>query len=83
MAEDFFKTLKPRDCPTELDEVNRFLSEPVMATENVKRFPVVQRLFRHYNTTLPSSASVERLFSADGQISSLPLTDYQINILNI
>lgn len=51
-------------------EILKYLNKP--STNSVKdlsqldEFPIVKRLFAKYNSILPSSASVERLFSLGG-----------------
>ena len=64
---DFFKSLKPRRA-LETEELDRFLSDGSAASESILNFPILSRLFLRYNTALPSSASVERLFSVAGSI---------------
>ena len=64
--------------------------------EDLHKYPIVKRLFILYNTVLPSSASVERLFSlgglvlsskhnrlADGRFEKLLLMRYNKDYLNI
>ncbi|XP_046632973.1 uncharacterized protein LOC124312489 isoform X2 [Daphnia pulicaria] len=64
---DFFKSLNPRKA-LETEELDRFLSDGSAASESILNFPILSRLFLRYNTALPSSASVERLFSVAGSI---------------
>jgi hypothetical protein len=49
-------------------EVDLYLSETFKDIESLKKFPQILNLFKKYNTPLPSSAPVERLFSLGGQI---------------
>ena len=64
--------------------------------EDLHKYPIVNRLFILYNTVLPSSASVERLFSlgglvlsskrnrlVDGRFEKLLLMRYNKDYLNI
>ena len=50
--------------------VNQFLASPRSDTMLVKDFPIIEKIFRQYNTTMPSSADVERLFRHGGTIFS-------------
>lgn len=52
------------------DELYRFLNSKSTNIEMLNDYPKIKKFFIKYNTALPSSASVERLFS----ISSLVLT---------
>ncbi len=52
----------------EVEEVDKFLNKGITATETVLQYPTILKLYRRHNTTLPSSVSVERLFSTGGQI---------------
>ena len=45
-----------------------YLSDTSRDIESLSKFPGILKLFRKYNTPLPSSALVERLFSLGGQI---------------
>ena len=49
--------------------VERFIkTENLEPAELLNSFPYIKKLFIMFNTTLPSSASVERLFSHAGLI---------------
>ena len=46
----------------------QFLQDPSHDIQQLHRYAAIAKLFIKFNTTLPSSALVERLFSAAGQI---------------
>ena len=50
-------------------EVNDYLAN-ARSIDNLHKYPLVKRLFLLYNTALPSSAPVERLFSLGGLVLS-------------
>ena len=61
----------PRRRPDELTAeliVNQFLTSTRSDLRLVKDFPLIEKVFRQNNTTVPSSAPVERLFSHGGNI---------------
>ena len=46
-----------------LDEVDFFLKDKDQSMDILKKYPQIQLLFIKYNTSIPTSAPVERLFS--------------------
>ena len=51
-----------------VSEASQYLQAPLSPLESLKLYPKVQELYNKSNTTIPSSAAVERLFSCDGLI---------------
>src|SRR6218665_1168527 len=49
-------------------EVDDYLASKAMNIQSLKDFPTIARAFQKANSTLPSSAAVERLFSVSGMI---------------
>jgi hypothetical protein len=47
---------------------NKFFAESKTSLESLRQFPGVLQVFLKYNTPLPSSAPVKRLFSLAGHI---------------
>ena len=66
---DYYNCFKaaPR-LPCVTSEVDNFLNENSASTDSILKYPSLVKIFVRYNTALPSSASVERLFSVGGQI---------------
>ena len=50
------------------NEVDLFLSDTSQKLSSLRKYPALKQLFLKYNAALPSSASVERLFSLAGRI---------------
>ena len=67
--DDFFslaiETYENTDATAEVD---MYLTDTSRDIECLVKFPGILKLFKKYNTPLPSSAPVERLFSLGGQI---------------
>ena len=61
-------TLKIESSPARL--VNDYLESDCYELSLLKTMPIMEKIFRKFNTTLPSSAPVERLFSSAGGIFS-------------
>ena len=51
-----------------LGEMDMYLADKSREVDCLVKYPVVKQLFLKYNTGLPSSAPVERMFSLGGQI---------------
>ena len=47
-------------------EALQFLNDPLHELQQMRKYPVVARVFVKYNISVPSSAPVERLFSQAG-----------------
>ena len=62
--EDFFQL---EDDPASLtgtpENILRLYQESIYSVEQLKEIPILCAIFRRYNTAIPSSAAVERLFS--------------------
>uniref|UniRef100_A0A8D0D640 BED-type domain-containing protein n=1 Tax=Sander lucioperca TaxID=283035 RepID=A0A8D0D640_SANLU len=62
-----FETAQQTSSSAE-EEVQRYLQDPDKSLASLKTYPMIRALFLKCNTTLPSSAPVERLFSQGGLI---------------
>ncbi len=65
---DEFFPLRSEAQSTECSLLDMYKAQPLGNLSDLKKFPVLERLFRKYNTLLPSSAAVERVFSHGGDI---------------
>jgi hypothetical protein len=63
-------------------EVDMYLSDSCKEIARLKIFPRIMKLFLKYNTTLPSIAPVERLFSLESQIY-VPRRNRLMNTANV
>jgi hypothetical protein len=69
MEDDFFKFDVQQPVSNEIaSQIDQYLSDPRSQLTVLDTFPVIRQLFIKYNTPVPSSAPVERLFSLGGQI---------------
>ena len=67
--DDFFCfEAQPAESTDARTEVDMFLTDTSRAIHCLSRYPVIQKLVLQCNTALPSTATVERLFSLGGQI---------------
>ena len=63
----FFSITKNEDGKV---QVAAYLSDSDRSLSMLHKYPAVKATFIQYNTSLPSSAPVERLFSTGGQIET-------------
>ncbi|KAI9554937.1 hypothetical protein GHT06_020217 [Daphnia sinensis] len=65
---NFFESLyRPSSIPS-TSELDMFLADQSVKTSSLLKYPTIKEMFLKFNAALPSSASVERLFSVGGSI---------------
>ena len=72
IEDDEYESYAPRKRPRS-DQDPRKLVDEYLNSDNyeislIKAYPILETLFRKYNTAIPSSAPVERMFSSGGGI---------------
>ena len=75
LSDDDFLSFDDRQ-PSIESELERYLNDKDKRLEMLDKYPNIKKLFMRYNTMLPSSAPVERLFS----MAALVLTGKRANL---
>ncbi|XP_046448785.1 uncharacterized protein LOC124197389 [Daphnia pulex] len=65
---NFFESLYRSSSIPSTSELDMFLADQSTKTNSLLKFPTIKEMFLKFNAALPSSASVERLFSVGGSI---------------
>lgn len=70
--DDLFAYLRPSSSTSSplAEQLNEYLTNKSTDLNSLQIYPAIKMAFVKANSTLPSSAAVERLFSAAGQILS-------------
>ena len=55
------------------DEVDFYLRDKDISIDMLNKYPQIKQLFLKYNTTIPTSAPVERLFSQAARVLTVKL----------
>ena len=82
---DFFSFSSPSQTVAAA-EVEGYMTNTLCDLDVLNAYPLVRKIFLQYNTVLPSSTPVERLFSMGGQIlmprrNRLPATNFEMLML--
>ncbi len=65
---NFFGSLATSTSQQTLSELDIYFSDPSNKLSSLDKYPKLKEMYLKLNTALPSSASVERLFSVGGSI---------------
>lgn len=68
-TKNYFRSYKPNPSASNTqNEIELYLADENTDVASLQKYRVLKKVFVKYNASLPSSASVERLFSAGGLI---------------